>query len=138
MDLTKNFTLEEMVASTVAKRSGIKNEPGETEIENLRRLCKEILQPVRDRLGKPIRVTSGYRCASLNLAVGGVSTSQHLKGEAADIVSENNLKLWQLITDMISKGEITVGQLINEHNLSWIHISLPGKWRNQCIHAFSN
>lgn len=125
MNLSSNFTLEEMIFSSTASRLRIPNNPDKIQIANLRRLCLQILQPIRDKYGEPIRVTSGYRCPGLNNAVGGVSTSQHLHGEAADIISSNNRKLWDLITSMIKKGEIRVGQLINEKNLTWIHISLP-------------
>lgn len=79
-------------------------------------------------------MTSGYRSEALNKAVRGSATSQHLKGEAADIVSDDNKKLWLLICDMISNGEITVGQLIDEKKL-WIHISLPNeRHHNQILH----
>lgn len=125
MKLSENFTLEEMVASATAKNRKIDNIPGPKEIEKLRELCCKILQPIRDKFGKPIRVSSGYRCSALNKAVGGVITSQHIKGEAADIICEDKKKLWDLIIGMIKAGEIEVGQLIDEKGLSWIHISLP-------------
>ena len=85
MKLSENFTLEELIASPKATELGIDNKPGETEISNLRSLCTYVLQPLRDRLGKPIVINSGYRCPALNKAIGGVETSQHVKGEAADI-----------------------------------------------------
>lgn len=132
MKLTENFTLEELTRSATAQRLGISNQPTSSQLENLKRLCERILQPIRDKYGKPIRVTSGFRNDVLNRAVEGVVTSQHRNGEAADIVCEDNNCLFNLIREMISKGELTVGQLINEHNLSWIHISLPNeKHRNE-------
>lgn len=103
------------------------------EIENLRRLCIEVLQPIRDRYGKPIYINSGYRNPQLNRMVGGSQSSQHCKGQAADIDTNNNKELWTLIVDMIKKGEITVGQLIDESNLAWIHISLPYTKKNQIL-----
>lgn len=134
MQLSENFTLEELTASTTAKVRKITNKPGEIETNNLKLLCKDILQPVRDKYGKPIRVTSGYRSKALNKAVRGSRKSQHLKGEAADIICVNNRELWTLIRSMILSGEIKVGQLINEKNLSWIHISLPTeKYSNQIL-----
>ena len=125
MKLSENFTLEEMVASATARKYGIINIPDKLQKENLRRLCVDILQPIRDRISLPIIVTSGFRSMKLNNAVGGSPSSQHLKGEAADIICVDNSQLWKIILDMIGKGEIKVGQLINEKNLSWIHISLP-------------
>ena len=73
--ITKNFTLSELVASDTATRMGIDNSPDEEVVKKLRLLATSILQPLRDRYGKPITVTSGYRCSKLNKAVGGVSTS---------------------------------------------------------------
>lgn len=134
MNLSENFTLEELTASYTARSRKINNTPDEMQIENLTRLCVEILQPIRNHWGNPLSVTSGFRSPELNRVVGGSVTSQHLKGEAADIISSDNRKLWKLITEMIKKGEIRVGQLIDEKNLSWIHISLPSGTRlNQTL-----
>lgn len=127
MKITENFTYEELIESSIALKKKIDNTPTEEEKENLIRLTKEILQPIRTKYGKPITITSGFRCEKLNKAVGGVSTSQHRKGEAVDIIGENNKELWDVIVSMVKSGEITVGQLINEKKLSWIHISLPTK-----------
>lgn len=134
MKLSENFSLEELIASDLARQLGIANIPQEQTIAKLAELCRLILQPIRDKFHKPIKVTSGYRSKSLNKSVGGSSSSQHLKGEAADIVADNNRILWNLIVEMIRLGEITVGQLIDEKNLRWIHISLPsGSMRNQIL-----
>lgn len=131
MNLTPNFTLEELTASSTADRLKIPNVPDEQHVKNLRRLCQEILQPVRDAYGKPISVTSGYRCPALNKAVKGVATSQHLTGEAADIVVADNRGLYRLMAQMVKEGKITVGQLLDENGGSWIHVSLPsGKHLN--------
>lgn len=127
MEMSENFKLEEFTFSSAALRLGIQNIPGPNEVENIRQLCITILQPVRERFGKPIRITSGYRCPILNQAVGGSKTSQHLYGEAVDIVCSNNLVLWNLFKSMIVAKEIIVGQLINEKNLRWIHVSLPNE-----------
>ena len=134
MNLSENFTLEELTASYTARSRKINNTPNEMQIENLTRLCVEILQPIRNHWGNPLIVTSGFRSPELNMVVGGSATSQHLKGEAVDIISYDTRKLWKLITEMIKKGEIRVGQLIDEKNLSWIHISLPSGTRlNQTL-----
>lgn len=134
MDLTENFTLKELIYSSTAQRLQISNYPDAQEMENLKKLCKEILQPIRNKLKLPITVTSGYRNSLLNKVLGGAKNSQHISGEAADILCADNYKLWSLINQMIKSGEIVVGQLINEKNLSWIHISLPtGKHNNQIL-----
>ena len=135
MKLSENFTLEEMISSSTASKRNIPNLPEHEQIANLRRLCIEILQPVRNAFGKPLTVTSGFRSQALNKAVGGSLSSQHLQGEAADLVSRDNKKLWSTIIGMIKSGEIEVGQLINEKNLKWIHISLPSERHHNQILA---
>ena len=75
MQLTKNFSLSEMVKSETALRHGLDNTPGETEIENLKALCENVLQPIRDAFGKGVKVNSGFRHPDVNAAVGGSKTS---------------------------------------------------------------
>ena len=136
---TKNFSYDELIASATAKRLGLDNTPTSEEKEKLRQLAEDILQPIRDAWRAPIVVTSGFRSEAVNKAVGGVKTSQHRLGEAADIKvggKERNKKLFNFIYKMISKGDIKVGQLIDEYNYQWIHISLPrkNKENNQILH----
>lgn len=129
MRLSKNFSYEELTHSNVAERKGLKNRPRTKEeekkvIENLKALCMEVLQPLRDYLGKPVVISSGYRCPELNKAVGGVRNSQHMKGEAADIHVENTehlLKIMHFIMD-----ETDFDQVIWERNRAgtqWVHVS---------------
>ena len=125
MKLSPHFSLEELTRSTTAQRLKINNIPDEVSLTNLRTLCEKILQPIRNKFRAPLIITSGYRSLRLNKAVGSSNSSQHLFGQAADFVSNDNKRLWSLILEMIEKKEIRVGQLINEKNLSWIHISLP-------------
>lgn len=136
---TKNFSYDELIASATAKRLGLDNTPTPEEKEKLRKLAEDILQPIRDRWRSPIIVNSAYRSEAVNKAVGGVPTSQHRLGEAADIKvggKDRNKKLFKAIYNMISKGEIKVGQLIDEYNYQWIHVSLPrtNKPNNQILH----
>lgn len=133
MKLSKNFTLEELIHSSTADAKGIVNYPDNQSIKNLKKLCNDVLQPIRDKYGKPIYITSGYRNPALNRAVNGSQTSQHLTGSAADIDVANNKELWDVIVKMIENGEITVGQLIDEKKLSWIHISLPTPYKKNQI-----
>lgn len=118
----KYFTIEELTRSNTAKARSIDNTPS-TEIKaNLERLITNLLDPVRELWGKPLIVNSGYRCTQLNNAVGGVSTSNHLKGEAADITTgskQDNLKLFE----MIRKSGLVYDELIDEKNGSWIHLA---------------
>ena len=124
MKLTKNFSLEEMYRSDTAQRCGIDNKPQTEEVvENLRALCTEVLQPLRDHLGKPVVVSSGYRCKDLNKKVGGVENSQHLKGEAADIKVRDREELIDVMRYIMD--ETDVDQLIREKSgaTEWVHLS---------------
>ena len=137
--LSKNFTLDELTASTTALNRRIDNTPTEEVRDRLARLTQKVLQPIRDAWGGSIFVSSGYRCPELNAAVGGSKTSQHMYGEAADIKvgnKEQNRKLFNLIQKLIQQNKIEVGQLIDEFNYSWCHLSLPrtDKPNNQILH----
>lgn len=139
MRLSKNFSYDELVYSATAERLKLDNTPNEKEIEFLRKLANEVLQPIRDKWGRPIVVTSGFRSEKVNNAVGGVKNSQHRLGQAADLKigsKSQNKALFNFIADMVKKGEIRVGQLIDEYGYSWIHVSLPreGKVNNQVLH----
>ena len=127
MKLTKNFSLEEMYRSDTARRCGIDNSPKAEEmeevVENLRALCTEVLQPLRDHLGRPVVVSSGYRCKDLNKKVGGVENSQHLKGEAADIKISDREELIDVMRYIMDETDFD--QLIREKSGSteWVHVS---------------
>ena len=141
--LTDNFSLEELIASSTAIENNIDNTPDPEIKANLERLCKEILQPIRSKYGRAIIVTSGYRCKKLNEVIGGTKTSQHLTGCAADIkcLATSKAELFDVIKDMINKGEIKVGQLIWEYGTKkepkWIHVSLPYTKVNQILYIYS-
>ena len=124
MKLTKNFSLEEMYRSETARRCGIDNKPQTEEVvENLRALCLEVLQPLRDHLGRPVVVSSGYRCKDLNKKVGGVENSQHLKGEAADIKVSGKEELIDVMRYIMDQTDFD--QLIRETSgtTEWVHVS---------------
>lgn len=138
--ITNNFTMEELTASATAKRLKIDNTPTKEVRDSLTKLTTTILQPIRDEWGKPIIITSGYRCPALNKAVGGAKASQHMYGQAADIKvggRKENKELFDLILKMKDEGKIKFGQLIDEYNYQWLHISLPrvGKVNNQVLHV---
>ena len=141
--LTKNFTLEELYTSATANRKGINNSPPESMMEHIKELA-ELLQKIRDKYGYPIHVNSGYRCLALNNAVGGSKTSQHVIGQAADIVAtggRTNAHLFNVIKEMIDSGEIQVGQLIWEYGTkqepNWVHVSLPYSKVNNILYFYN-
>lgn len=85
MKISKNFSLEEFTHSETAQCLKIDNAPSTEQIINLCALVHHVLQPLRDHYGQPVKISSGYRCQALNKAVGGVTNSQHIRGQAADI-----------------------------------------------------
>ena len=128
----KYFTFKEMIQSDTAKSNGIENIPNWDQINALTNLVKYVLDPLRSLYKKAIRVSSGFRSEALNEAVNGSKTSQHAKGEAADITAgskKENMKLFQLIKD-----NLTFDQLIDENDYSWIHVSFTKNNRNQILH----
>ena len=139
MQLSKHFTLSEMIKSQTALRKGIDNTPSEQVINNLKQLCINVLEKVREHFDKPILINSGYRSVKLNTAIGGSKTSQHVTGEAADIeipgISNLELAIW-------IKDNLKFDQLILEfHNKNipdsgWVHVSWNSnlaKNRNQVL-----
>lgn len=118
--LSKDFKLFEFLTSQTASRRGIVNIPTVDVVVRLERLVDQVIQPARNALG-PIRISSGYRCPALNRAVGGSRNSQHMVGEAADLLplkcSVKEL-LWYI------QHHLPHDQLINEYNYSWCHVSL--------------
>ncbi|MFI3315110.1 MAG: D-Ala-D-Ala carboxypeptidase family metallohydrolase, partial [Rikenellaceae bacterium] len=99
MKISDHFALEEFTQSTTAKRLGIQNEPEQYQKENIKNLVIKLLEPLRKLYGLPLKINSGYRCSELNRAVGGVDTSQHLLGEAADVACENPQHLLNKLKD---------------------------------------
>ena len=133
----KYFTIKELTNSATAKRKGIDNRPTQEVITALVALVDNVLDPLRQAYGKPIVVTSGYRSVKLNKAVGGASSSQHVKGEAADIRSvSDDPKENKVIFDLIRKLGLPFDQLINEFGYDWVHVSFSRfKKRGQVLSA---
>lgn len=130
--LSEHFSLEEMTRSGVAIRQSIDNTPTAEAVECLRRLCQNVLEPVRRRFGVT-RISSGYRSPELNTAVGGTAASQHLRGEAADIhISDREAgrRIFAYIRD-----NLDFDQLLFEHRMSngccWLHVSYTTRRPNR-------
>lgn len=126
MKLTSNFSLAEMVKSDTALRLDMDNTPNEEQLNNLRVLCEEVLQPVREHYGMGVKVNSGFRHPNVNAKVGGSKTSDHCKGMAADIEIPGipNADLAKWIVD-----HLTFKQVILEFytpgipDSGWVHVS---------------
>jgi hypothetical protein len=132
--ISKNFTLDELIASQTAKQMNIINAPGVYEVCNLCALVHHVLQPLRDAMGMPIKIGSGYRSPRLNKAVGGVSNSQHVKGEAADLCIDGDIEKCRLWFSWI-RTHCDFDQLIWEHNPKtgsyWVHVSYRSDGKNR-------
>ena len=139
MQLTSNFSLAELVKSETALRHDMDNTPGETEIENLKQLCEQVLQPVRNHFQSGVKVNSGFRHPEVNAKVGGSKTSDHCKGQAADIeipgIPNADLAIWimdnlqytQLILEFYTPGIPDSG---------WVHVSYdPANLKKQNLTA---
>ena len=139
MNLSRNFSLSELTKSDTAIRKGINNNPSAEQVEKLKILCENILQPVRDRFGR-VTVTSGFRSVELCIAINSSANSQHAKAEACDFECpgvdndevadwiKNNLEYDQLILEFYTPGE---------PNSGWIHCSyVPEMRRASCLHAY--
>ena len=131
--ISKNFTLEELCASETAKAKDIRNNPGQTDIINLCALVHNVLQPLRNWWGRPIKIGSGFRSLALNNAVGGVSNSQHMRGEAVDLCIDGDLAKGKRWFEWI-KTHCEFDQLIWEHNAKgsyWVHVSYRADCKNR-------
>jgi zinc D-Ala-D-Ala carboxypeptidase len=139
MNLTKNFTLEEMTKSETALRYDIDNTPNEQEISSMKLLAEKVLQPVRDHFGKGVKVNSGFRNQDVNQKVGGSRNSDHIRGQAADIEIpgipnaelaewiKDNLEYNQLILEFYTPGVPDSG---------WVHVSyIPEDNKKQVLTA---
>ena len=134
MILSKNFTLNEFTKSVSAIRNGIDNSPNAEHIRNIQLLVKYVLQPLREGLNKPIRITSGYRSESLNKLIKGSKKSQHCKGQAADLQFKvdgvmDNKAIWDKVIEL----GLPFDQMINEFNYSWIHISYNHEYNRKSL-----
>lgn len=132
----KHFTINELCASSTAKRLKIDNTPTNNIVYNLTKLVDAVLDPLREFYGKPINISSGYRCEKLNKAVGGSSTSQHKTGQAADIQILNkdgsvntaeNRKLFDLIVGKKLPFDQIILEKGTKENPLWIHVSYDEK-----------
>ena len=138
--VTMHFTIEELYASATAKAKGINNKPNTQQMINLIYLAAYVLEPLRVAMNEPIKIGSGFRSKELNKAVGGVSNSQHMKGQAADLCIDGDLKKGRRWFNYI-KDHLPFDQLIWEKNQKtgscWVHVSFVyydfGKNRRQVI-----
>ena len=121
MQLSEHFELAEFLVSETAARRGIANDPTPEIIDNLRRLCQSVLQPLRVKLARPVVITSGYRSLALNRAVGGSPTSHHMQGRAADLIVPGMTPL--SVCQAAHSLRLPCLQIIHEFG-RWTHLSV--------------
>ena len=140
MQLSENLSLAEVMRSETAKRKGVSNMPTPEHIENFKKLAENIFQPIRKHFGKPINISSGYRSAALNKAIGGASSSQHCTGEAIDIDMDGtaitNAEIFNYIKNNLSFDQL-IWEFGTDKNPDWVHVSYEstGKQRKQILKA---
>jgi hypothetical protein len=140
MQLSEHFELAEFIISSTAKRAGISNMPTDAHLENIKLLCEKVLEPIRIHFARPIILSSGYRSAALNRAVGGSSSSQHCSGEAADIdmdgTNVTNAQIFNYIKDNLEFDQL-IWEFGTDTNPDWVHVSYEsnGRQRKQILRA---
>ena len=139
MNLTRNFSLLELTKSDTAIRKGIDNQPNADQVDKLKLLCENILQPVRDHFGR-VNVTSAFRSAEFCIAIGSSVNSQHARAEAADfeVVGVDNVELFDWIKNNLEPDQLILEFYTpGEPNSGWIHCSgIPAGRRASFLHAF--
>ena len=140
MKLTENFSLKELTSSQTAERKGIDNTPGPEHQENLKSLCVNVLQPIRDYFSKVVTISSGYRSPELCTAIGSKTTSQHAKGQAADfeIFGVSNKELADWIHYNVNYDQLILEYWKEEEpNSGWVHCSYSeGNNRREYLRAY--
>ena len=141
MKLSKNLSLAEATKSLTAKRLGIDNTPDDWTTENLRQVAINIFQPVRDAFRNPIYVSSGYRSADLNTAIGGSRRSQHVEGRALDLDADvfrgcTNSEIFNYVRENLEFDQL-IWEFGDEDNPDWVHVSFvyDGINRKRCLKA---
>ena len=125
----KYFTINELTQTT----HGL-NIPNEVEFENLKLLVDNVLDPARDELKAPIKITSGFRTKEINEIIGGAKNSQHVNGQAADLVCYDNKKLFLILQDM--EFDQLIYEFGNDNQPGWVHVSFSNVLnRNQVLRA---
>ena len=139
--ISKHISYKEGVYSNTAIRRGIDNVPNEEQLSNMKLLAEKVFQPLREWVGKPIKINSFFRSPKLNTAIGGSSKSQHCKGQAIDIDDTfgkaTNAEMYNFIKEHLDFDQM-IWEFGDDDNPAWVHISYvsPEKNRNRCLKAY--
>lgn len=129
MKISDNFEMKEFTRSNTAERKGIANNPTPEAVKAIENLVINLLQPLRVMYGKRMVINSGYRCPELNKAVGGVPTSQHMKGEAADVACEHPAYM----VECLRRSGLDFDQCIQYSTFVHLSLRLSGQNRKQYL-----
>ena len=139
--LSKHVSYKEGVHSITALRLGLKNDPTDAHLENMKLICEKVFEPLRTHVGGPIKINSFYRGPELNKAIGGSAKSQHCHGQAMDIDDTYGHASNAAMFDWI-KANLDFDQMIwefgNDQNPDWVHVSYvsPEANRKRCLKAY--
>lgn len=128
MKLSKYVSLAEVTRSDTAKRKGIDNSPTAEHLENLKTICEEVFDKVREHFGVPIFISSGYRSAALNKAIGGSATSDHNNGKALDLDQDGhgngvrNKDVFNFIKDNLEFDQLIAEGSNGAGDMNWVHV----------------
>ena len=139
--ISKHISYEEGVRSITALRLGLKNDPSDDHLQNMKLLSEKIFEPLRTFVNGPIKINSFYRGPELNKAIGGSSKSQHCHGQAMDIDDTygvmSNATMYNWIKDNLDFDQM-IWEFGDDKNPNWVHVSYvnPGENRNRCLKAY--
>tara|TARA_R100000458_G_C8268379_1_gene243213 strand:+ start:1428 stop:1889 length:462 start_codon:yes stop_codon:yes gene_type:complete len=139
-NISKHISYREGTFSVTAKRLGLENEPNEKQLENMKLLAEKIFEPLRQYVGKPIKINSFFRSPELNRAIGGSSKSQHCKGQAIDIDDTygnmKNYGMYNFIKENLDFDQM-IWEFGDDENPDWVHVSYVSEEenRNRCLKA---
>ena len=139
--ISDNITYAEAIHSNTAKRRSIDNTPSSTQVEKMQLTASKIFEPLREWVGSPIKVSSFFRSAALNEAIGGSSNSQHCKGQAIDLDDvyghKSNAEMYHWIKDNLNFDQL-IWEFGTDVNPNWIHVSYVNDEdnRNRCLKAY--
>jgi hypothetical protein len=143
MKLSKYVSLAEVTRSDTAKRKGISNEPTPEHLENLKTICEDVFDKIREHFGVPLFISSGYRSAALNKAIGGSSTSDHNNGRALDLDQDGhgngvrNKDVFNYIKDNLEFDQVIFEHRRADGDCDWVHVGYrKGANRKQVLEAY--
>ena len=139
--ISKHISDKEGSYSSTALRLGIDNTPGDYEYSNMQLIAEKVFEPLRNHIGKPIKINSFYRSVDLNKAIGGSSRSQHCQGRAMDIDDTfghaTNAEMYNWIKKNLNFDQM-IWEFGNDDNPAWVHVSYVSEDqnRNRCLKAY--